>query len=361
MPGGAVVTAGHRLAFVVFAAAAVAGCASAPKMPAAGSYSDIILVAAPQVPAAAVASLRAALEAPLSYVGEAEPHFRVTLLPESRLGRERFHKNLILVAFHDGRGPAAGLVRRLLTDDDEARLRRDGAAGFAFDAPFARWQRVVAFAAATPAQVETLLREAGPRLAHEMETSAMARQQDELLVGPDDEARAARLRAAFGFEVRAPRDYTESGSPGEWRDAVQLARPGPTRLLTVFWIDGVEAAQAGRSEFVLGLQRDALWRLHGDLLLASTARVEAGRLGAHAGLVLHGTWQNPAEVAGGPLETYFVHDAARRRLYGIQLQVFAPGKPKHAAMRELRTLAATFRCVAARPAAAGAAPARRAA
>jgi hypothetical protein len=343
------------LALALSAGPAAAGCSGRPTLPAAGSYSDVVLVAGSGAAPAAVAALRGALEAPVADLGGDEPLFRVTLLPETRLGRERFHKNLIVAAPIDAPGAAAALVRRLLPAGDADRLRREGARGFAFEAPFARWQRLVVLTAATPAGLDALLRDAGARLRGELEASAVVRLRDELLVGPADERRAAALRSAHGFHLQTPESYAYVAPPGGWRDAVQLVRASPTRMLTVFWIDGVEAARAARPEFVLGLQRDALWRLHADVLLADGARVAADRLGERPSLVLRGTWQNRTDVAGGPLETHFVHDGAGR-LYGVQLQVFAPGRPKHPALRELRALAATFRCgaAAAHGAAAGA-------
>jgi hypothetical protein len=339
----------------LLAVLAAVHCGRAPRLPAAGSYSDVIVFAGAGAPETAAATLRGGLEAPVLYVGEPEPQFRLTVLPESRLGRERFHKNLVLVACLDGDGAAARLVRRLLRDADETQVRRAGAGRFAFVDPFARHQLVVVLTATTEDELAALLRQAAAGLAGELEASAVRRYRDELLEDPAAAARAARLRGTYGFEIRAPASYALSDSLSAWPQSILLARPGPTRLLTVFWLDGVGAEQARSADFVLGLQRDALWRLHGDTLLEDDLRLGPEPFGPHAGLAVHGTWQNRDDVAGGPLETHFVHDTVRLRLYGVQLQVFAPGRSKHPLVRELRALAGTFRVGAAAAAPRGAA------
>ena len=124
---------------------------------------------------------------------------------------------------------------------------------------------------------------------------------------------------------------------------MEYVRSAPSRLLTVFWLDGVDSIQASSPDFTVGLQRDVLWRLHRDTLLDEHTRVEPGELGPYSGLLLSGVWQNAGDVAGGPLRTHFIYDASRRRLYGVQVLLFAPGRDKRPFVRELLALAATFR------------------
>ena len=147
------------------------------------------------------------------------------------------------------------------------------------------------------------------------------------------------LSSRQGFRVAIPLGYTWSDTSSAWPHSLEIIATHPTRILTIFWMDNAEAQWATSPDFLLGLWRDALWRLHRDRLVEESVRwigSASGEVSAQA------IWQNPESIAGGPLQTRFVYDAARQRLYGVQAMVFLPGADKHRVMREVLALASTF-------------------
>jgi hypothetical protein len=313
-------------------------------MPAAGSYSDVSLIGSEEVlHGAGARALRDSLQAPVPDGLEPEPSFHVSLVPEGRVASERFYKNLILASTQDAPGPAGRELRRLLQPEDLSRGRREGIGIFLLHDAYARRQVVVLLVASSPARLDSLLAATGQTLRGDLERSVLERDRDELVRGGPEHPGAAAHGASFGFEIRAPAAYGAASPNPAWRDALELVRESPTRILTVYWIDDVDAARAVSPQYLLGLQRDVMWRLHGDTLVEERARFAPGRLGDAPSLCLRGMWQNAPDVAGGPLVTHFVYDARRRRLYGVQALLFAPGREKRPFLRELRVLAETFR------------------
>jgi len=153
-------------------------------------------------------------------------------------------------------------------------------------------------------------------------------------------AQARALRRRHEFVIAVPAAYHVVERDGS--SAVELVSAAPTRSVTVFWRDGAEAPESMPGAALLALQQQSLKRLHGDSLAVDTCRLRVEPT-APERLVLRGGWENRAEVAAGPLVTYFVYDAPRRRLYGVQGQLFAPGQRKRSTQIEIEALMRTFR------------------
>jgi hypothetical protein len=84
-----------------------------------------------------------------------------------------------------------------------------------------------------------------------------------------------------------------------------------------------------------------MWRLHGDEIVDGSATFVTPAWDPSR-RELRGSWQNPQDIAGGAFVTDFVYDAQRRRLYGVQVLLFAPGRRKAAYLVELEALLRTF-------------------
>ena len=67
------------------------------------------------------------------------------------------------------------------------------------------------------------------------------------------------------------------------------------------------------------------------------------RLGEQEAIRMAGYWYNDKATAGGYFQTYYVYDEEEKLLWAVDCLVYAPGRPKHELVRELRCIAETFR------------------
>ncbi|MFQ5601577.1 MAG: DUF4837 family protein [Candidatus Krumholzibacteriia bacterium] len=322
-------------------AAALGGCTESTQRPAIGSYSDVAAVTGGDD--WVLDSLQSALESRIRPLSQDESPFHVRRLPESRLADSEDARNLLLATLLDASGPVAKQVRRIMPGEDQARIRSRGAGWFLYPDVYARGQVVVVLAAVRRGALDSLLAIVGADLRDALERSAIERTTRDLRRASAASPEAEHFAARYGFEILVPSTYRVAAPSKGWLDAVELVRDSPSRIVSVFWTDPVDSLQATDEKFVLGLQRDVMRRLHGDTLVEDRNVFERSSLGPYTALQLTGVWQNTSQVAGGPFVTHFVYDGRRRRLYGVQGLLFAPGRDKHPWMRELRALAATFR------------------
>lgn len=301
------------------------------------NITQIVLAVDADVPAGTVDTLSALLGAPVRYVNELEYPVRVRVLGDS-LSLARRGPVTVLVPGQQPGDPVAAWAQQL--------VKRSGAAptivcggpryGFVEVGGALRW--LVQFEHQAPGVVACVAR----RLRDDVEAWNLAASEQRLRRRAD-RAVSDLLRKRHGFELAVPETYTAHAENAAWPAAVEFSCMFPARVVTVYWLDGVAAEQAQRSDFLLGLQRDAMWRLHRDTLIEERSEW-VGSIATGLAL-LRGVWQNQEDVAGGPFRTRFVYDRERARLYGVQASLFAPGRPKHAFMLELAAIQASFRLV----------------
>lgn len=314
------------------------GCRNAPAPHAHGSHSEILLLHEPGTLENAAARLRTALRAPVVYLGRAEPRFEVRVQQQPPRDDDLAARNLVLLVLLDAGGALDGLVRRVFPSDDLTRARRDGAALFTYTDVWAHDQVVAVVAAARGSALDSLLHRVLPRFAADYERTVVARWTKALRAEHSRAPQSDTPQAEVVFDIAVPAAYRPVERADGWKDAVGWVRDSPTRIVTVLWLDDVDSTQAHSSAFLRGVQRDALWRMHEDTLVEEQSDFD--RTGGQ--LYFVGVWQNQREVAGGPLITRFVHEPAARRLFAIQGLLFAPGRPKHPFVRELRAVLGTF-------------------
>jgi hypothetical protein len=306
-----------------------------------GSFSDVVVVAEREGPG--LDTLAAALAAPVSYLGREEPRFLPARASAAWLREALSRKNVLLVATLGASGPLGRRVRSLLAPADRRRVEDSGAGWFLYADVYAGGQVVGVLTARREQGLDSLLARSGPELVEALEESAVVRTEREL-------RRRSRpvqaFRARYGFSIALPPAYARVESPGGWSRAVELVAEDPVRVLGVFWAAGVDSQQAASPEFLTAELRRVLGRLHGDTLVELEA-LGPSRVGPLPSLSFRGVWQNAREAAGGPFLAHFVYDARRERLYGIHALLFAPGRAKHAYVRELRALIQSFRLEAA--------------
>lgn len=317
--------------------AALAGCGDARVPAARGPHSEVLVLAPPAFGAAIASSLASALRAPVRYQGRTEPRFQVRTQLQSPERGDLVERHLVLVTLLDAT-PLAERVRRTFPAHDLERVRDGGAGLFVYTDVWAREQVVVLVAALRPAALDSLVHALGSTFAIGYEAAVVGRWSQALRAGAPEGSLTPGEAETPPVRLALPEGYRRTAVANGWGAARSWARDTPTRIVTLFWLDGVDPEQASSSEFLLGLQRDALWRMNRDTLVEAQCRFEREAPDA----TLSGVWQNAEHVAGGPFVTRFVYDVVARRVYAIQGLLFAPGRPKHAFVRELRAVLASF-------------------
>jgi hypothetical protein len=330
----------HQLRVAAGIVALCLGACSAGRPPVAfGPDSDVVVIAGGRV---APPALAATFESTLVHVAEPEPRFRLTWSTrfdaEARRGR-----NLLVLADLGAGGDAVRAARAAAGPRLEAAVAVAGGVVWVLRDAFASGQCVILVAARDARTLDSLVVDRAANLAAAFEAAVLDRLQRLYAGDPVAVARARRLGDQHGFALYAPADYETLPGRGTWPGAVELVRASPTRTITIFWLDGVDSAATRSQSFLLGLQRDAMWRLRGDVLADAGLAWSAARLGEAAAVRLVGLWQNRADVGGGVLRTYFLYDGERRRLYGVQAQLFAPGQRKSDFLHELEAIQRSFR------------------
>jgi hypothetical protein len=80
-----------------------------------------------------------------------------------------------------------------------------------------------------------------------------------------------------------------------------------------------------------------------DVMRRDLVFFHEGSLGPYKAVRMEGYWENSEELYGGPFICFFVQDPIRARIWIVDCLVYAPGFDKHTLLRELVSVAETFR------------------
>jgi hypothetical protein len=203
-------------------------------------------------------------------------------------------------------------------------------------------QLTVVVTAATGGALGAVLEERGGELTEIIETSCRERLRNHLLARPNKQL-TSDLERKYGFTLAIPDLYIlfseESRPPG-----VELIREPPARVLGVYWVDREDPPSIYEPDELFDIRADYVWRRYDrDKMDRDKVTYTYTRLGPYDAIRMSGYWYKDVEPAGGYFETYFIHDPNAELLWAVDLLVYAPGRPKHALVRELEALAETFR------------------
>lgn len=314
--------------------------ASCAQPPATGADDEILLLREPPFLPSALEPLQHLCSAGIPWLVPEESRFRPTIAARDGAVRRPRDKTVIVVGALDPPGTWSQALRDRIPDADRAGLAARGAGWFVWRDVWAAGQEVHLLLARGESALDSMLHASGTDLLQFLERSTLARA--EMRMQPyltNSGAQACQQR--HGFRLAFPPDYSavlDLAPPY----LVELAAPGPTRTITVLRFEDVDAERMSDREYLLAVQRLALGSLHGDTLVepgpALTIRADPAER-----TVLRGMWRNPEDVGGGPVVTHFVYDAAHRRLYAAQAQLFAPGRRKQAFLVELEAVLCSLR------------------
>jgi len=153
-----------------------------------------------------------------------------------------------------------------------------------------------------------------------------------------------KLMALYGWTLRVQHDYfLVQEFPEE--GFVWFRRMYPERWIFVRWVDGGDTALLN-AQWVAG-ERNRIGAVYygGDRVVNQYFFSHRSSFLGRTAQITSGLWENDYKVAGGPFKNYTFYDPLSRRVYMIDLAVFAPGRDKVFFLRRLEVIARTFRTV----------------
>jgi len=152
------------------------------------------------------------------------------------------------------------------------------------------------------------------------------------------------LISSYGWNLRIQHDYFLAQEfPKE--GFLWFRRMYPERWIFVRWIDGGDTTLLN-PKWVIGERNRIGSKYYGgdrvaDKYFFSYRSTFLGRIAQ----ITSGLWENDAKIAGGPFKNYTFYDPLSRRVYMIDLAVFAPGRKKMPFLRQLEVIAHSFKTV----------------
>jgi len=328
---------------ILAALMALAGCSEKRLVPAVGPYSDIYVFTETGRYDEALRAFGEQLSHPLHYAFDEENEFNVFLREGKTLKGNQDRKNILVLARVDREGDLRSAVRTILGREIFEKARSEGHLVLYREDLWARGQDVYFVLMDGHEQEEYVLARMAPTLRRRFRQSTLERYRSYLLEARENKGGSKYLWQKYGFSLRYPKEYhllQERPDLG----ALELHRKDPSRVISVFWMSGMERRPTmADSLFLMSYRAGMVDTLWGDTMLAGEGGFQESELAGKPAIRQTGTWQNERDMTGGPFACYYLYDETRKRMLAVDLSLYAPGLEKHPYMRELEALATTFR------------------
>ena len=317
-------------------------CSEHGTFPPAGSYSQVLLITETGKIEGFTEDMVKELEHVIDYYNKNELQFYVKVISIYDLNKEQPAKNMVFLGLpRQGKlgeyintfiGPAG--VRSVL----EGKLNVFKKLNYPIPG-----QLSVIVTASSPEYLDKVIKEQGAFIRNLIEEANRERLRDYLLK-KEDTYQEKRLKSKYGFTVRMPQLYRVN-QEREDVPGVEIVRIKPHRGLTVsgkYWEKkGVSLADSNE---LYKVRADLAWKMYDkDVMRRDLVKFSVDHLGTYEAVRMDGYWENSQDVYGGPFICFFIYDEFKSRLWVVDCVVFAPGFKKHPLLRELLSIAETFR------------------
>ncbi len=328
--------------------ALIHGCQSEGRdsiISAVGSYGDIAVVLSDPELDSHLVRFREVLNPQEIFVIRQEDTYRFHDFTADNWRNGRNYRNLLFVCRWGGGGGVESAVKKMLSDKTLDRLTSGRGGVVTVRDPFFRNQLAIVAVARNPNDlVRTLNSHADAlrdTLSRDINRRIMAdNRRQGLLPGV---AESAWRR--FGFSLELPDEFKENQTrPGGYPGVEWIRTDGTMRGVTVSW-EAVDAPTMTLDDHdTLAMIRSRMGEaMHDEGMIESDSFVWTEELVNGCPVVkLAGNWQSRRVEVGGPFWCYFLADEAGRRIYCVDLLVYAPNKEKMDYFRRLRASLETF-------------------
>ncbi len=312
-----------------------------------GSHDKILVVADSTLWVDMKEVLSAVLER-TTYTPQPEHIFNLMQKNPDELRRITRHPNLLIMGTLDSQGEMKDILDQLLSDASVERIMKDEAFLFQKKNAWALDQSLVVLASKDAETLKKNIAEQSGKIFEVFDAFNEAFTHRTLFSRFEQKEIEERLLAEHGWSVRVPHDYHVAVDSSDLR-FVWLRRFDPQRMFAAYW-EKVDDPSVLSKEWLLQKRAifvDAFYDgdyVYQDSLI--TVREKVVDFNGRYAIRLDGVWQNDKHIMGGPFRTFGFYNEADRRIYILDLVVYAPGQRKYPFLRQLDVMAHTFKTIA---------------
>jgi hypothetical protein len=278
------------------------------------------------------------------YTPQPEPIFSLMLQTPTELEKLTRFPNLLIVGTLESTGKMGDLLGKFLSGPSLKRVQADSA--FLFNKENA-WAYDQMLAVLVSKDKETLLQNISANgqavfdLFDRHERKAVLKM---LFDRYEQKEIPKRLMNEHGWSVRVQHDYFIAVDSSAVR-SVWLRRMDPQRSLFIYWEPCNDPSVLSKEWMMDRRQQFSIKFFDGDYVYEDstiTVQEKVVDFCNRYAIRLDGVWQNDKYTMGGPFRSYGFYNESDKRLYLIDLLVYAPGERKYQFLRQLDCMAATF-------------------
>ncbi len=275
-----------------------------------------------------------------------EPMFTIRYVPESDIERYTNYRYLILAATLESEGRVGQIVERVVSDPEIRQGVEEGEYYvFTQRDQWAQNQLMIILVAKDLMTLREKIETNEEFLYAIFDADWNEQLEEDMFARGEQKDIEEELMAIYGWSMRIQRDYYLIQEIPE-EGFIWFRRLYPERWIFVRWIDGGDTTLLDPYWIIkernrIGAEYYGGDRVNSDQFLFSRRSTFLGRQAQ----VTTGLWENDGKVAGGPFINYTFHDSLSRRVYMVDVAVFAPARDKMPYLRRLDVLAHTFHTV----------------
>lgn len=282
-----------------------------------------------------------------------EPTYRLIFRDfrsNSELDDLRRHKNLIFAAPIDDNTNVASLIRAILSDEIETRVRQDESFAFPIPDRWVRDQWVLILTSTDDDALSEKIVNSEKSLVGNLLEREFIRRKNEVFRRGEQVAISDSLWQNYGWKVRMQHDYI-------WtirEDNAAVFRrylAENDRWILAWWQDNVSNIDFINDQWI-NATRDSLLQTYiqgereGSYVTTEYRRAviteNVVRDDRIIGFETLGTWRMTNDFMGGPFVNFFYYDPETERLFMIEYGQFAPSVGKRRFVRQFRAMGRTF-------------------
>lgn len=271
-----------------------------------------------------------------------EKLFELQWRPLAHISSFAYKPRLILLGTAEGKDPASQRIRELLDERQREKVARGESYLFKTDEPWRRQQRLLILTALTLDTLRQHIAAHREELFELFDAPLTERLRAQLYSRMEQTELSKRILRDYGWSFRIPHDYfIFKEIPQE--NFLMLRRTNPERWLFVTWKGAVHFQGINVDSLIVW--RNVIGRkfYENDRVAAAEHDVLQADFAGHSALQLSGLWENEEKIGGGPFRAWAFYEEDSKRIFLIDIAVFAPGKEKVPLMRQLELIAKSFK------------------
>ena len=262
------------------------------------------------------------------------------VLPEN-FSLNMYGKNLILIGYLNDQSESSNLISSFLTDKAKEMIQQKQGFIFEKENPWAIGQYLLIITSPGKPELSEIIEKRKNTILNYFEESSYKRAKWLIYSAGRQEKKEKKLQKEFSFSIDIPYGFYWKGED-TIKTFTKFVRKFPFRLISIGWkekmVESISYDDACRI-------RDSIGGLYfeKDVIVKSKTKGKSTKFLDRDSYKLEGIWENNEIIMGGPFRTYFFNDTIQQRFYIVDIHVFAPGKKKWFYLKELESVASTFK------------------